>query len=150
MKLRALNTREVKQIHQIMKNQWGPPPKFKLDFAFLKGENKIFIINRDIGKIDFHKLKINSMGLYLGELKKDQLILSIEGSQLIGPKSQKNIVEVNKTQLKEWLKGEQIEATGKGFVIVKHKKDYFGCGKIIENKIRNYVPKTRRLSFIDS
>jgi len=38
------------------------------------------------------------------------------------------------------------DTKSKGFVIVKSSNDFFGCGKIKENKMLNYVPKSRRLA----
>ena len=38
-----------------------------------------------------------------------------------------------------------IKTNLKGFVIIKHKKDFLGSGKASENKIGNFIPKERRL-----
>ena len=79
--------------------------------------------------------------------------LSIEGSQIIGPKATKNVVEINDEQVKQWLKGEDLEIEDKnnysGFVIIKNKNDFLGTGKIKDNKILNYVNKGRRVNIID-
>lgn len=135
---------------RLIKNSWGA--ELKLDYVFLRSDkDKLHIVNREIERIDFSKLRVNSMGLYIGELKNNQLRLTIEGSQLIGPLSTKNVVDISKDQLKEWLKGNEIESEeGEGFVIVRHENDYFGCGKAKEGKILNYVPKTRRLNMIEA
>ena len=34
---------------------------------------------------------------------------------------------------------------GKGYVIIRHEGDYLGCGKYVDGKILNHVPKERRL-----
>lgn len=147
-----MNSKETKQIRNTIKKQWEFEDK--LDYAFIKSDkDKLYIINKEIEKINFENLKINSIGLYLGELKNNQLRLSIEGSQLIGPKAKKNVIELDKIDLKEWLKGEEIETidkTKEGFVIIKNKNDYLGTGKVKDGKILNYVPKTRRLEMIES
>jgi len=92
------------------------------------------------------KLRINSLGLYFGKIEKDGLRLSIEGSQLIGNKSKKNVIKLDDNQVKEWMAGEVLEIKDyKGFVIIKHKNDFLGCGKAKEDRILNFVPKTRRL-----
>ncbi len=150
MKQKALNTKEVKQLMQLIKNNWGA--ELKLDYVFLRSDkDKLHIMNKDIKNIDISRLKVNSMGLYIGEFKNNQLRLTIEGSQLIGPLSTKNVVDISKDQLKEWLKGNEIESkNGNGFVIVRHENDYFGCGKAKEGKILNYVPKARRLDMIET
>ncbi|MBI4140217.1 hypothetical protein HY485_00100, partial [Candidatus Woesearchaeota archaeon] len=100
-----------------------------------------------VDQIDFSKLRINSIGLYFAEFRNNELRLSIEGSQIIGPKATKNVVELNNDELKQWLRGEDLEkeCDENGFVIIKHGNDYLGCGKIKEGKVLNFVPKARRL-----
>ena len=148
MKLKPMNSKAVKQLLKIMENQWGFEEK--LDYHIFKSEkDNIYLLSRDLEKFDYYKLKINAMGLYFGEYKNNLFRLSIEGSQLIGPKCNKNVVEVTKEELSEWLKGEELKKEGyTTFVIIKHGKDYFGTGKGKDDKILNYVPKTRRVKVI--
>ncbi|HJO01504.1 MAG: hypothetical protein QF655_02910 [Candidatus Woesearchaeota archaeon] len=149
--LKILNTKEIKQILKLIENQWNA--KLKLNYAFLKNnKNRIFIINKDISKIDLEKLRINSIGMYFCETRNDKIRLSIEGSQIVGPKAMKNIVEINSLQVKQWMKGEDLEIENKGdyngFVIIKHNNDFLGTGKYKDGKVLNYVGKSRRVSII--
>ncbi len=143
--LKILNKKQIKLILKKLEAQFGF--KDTLDFVFLQNrEGKIFLINKDIAKVDLSKLRINSIGLYFGKIEQDELRLSIEGSQLIGKKAKKNIVELNSQQLKQWLKGEDIENNKhQGFVIIRHNKDFLGTGKAKQDKILNFVPKARRI-----
>ena len=88
---------------------------------------------------------------YYHFVKDNKIRLSIEGSQLIGPKAKKNIVELNDKEAKEWLKGIDLDkkTNNNGFVLIKHKNDFIGCGKQMKDKILNYVPKIRRLNVSD-
>ena len=143
--LQILNSKEIKEILKLIEKQWSA--KLKPDYAFLRNnKNRIFIINRDVSKIDFSKLRINSIGMYFCDLE-NGIRLSIEGSQIVGPKAAKNIVEINESQVKQWLKGEDLEVNGNysGFVIIKHNDDFLGTGKFKENKVLNYVSKSRRI-----
>lgn len=146
--LKILNSREIKEILKLIEKQWGA--KLKLDYAFLKNpKNRVFIINKeDISKIELEKLRINSIGMYFCEIDKLGIRLSIEGSQLIGKKAEKNIVEINEEQAKQWLKGEDLEIKGNysGFVIIKYNNDFLGNGNYKNGKILNYVSKSRRVS----
>ena len=146
--LKILNSKEIKEIHKLIESQWGA--KIKMDYGFLKNaKNRIFIINRDISKIDFSKLRLNSVGMYFCEADKIGIRLSIEGSQIIGPKANKNIVEIDEGETKKWFKGEDLEKECndcKGFVILKNKNDFIGTGRYSNGKILNYVSKTRRIS----
>ena len=145
--LKILNSKEIKQILRLIENHWGA--KIKLDCGFLKNQkNRIFLISKDISRIDVSRLKINSIGMYFCEIDNQGIRLSIEGSQIIGPKAHKNIVEINEEEIKEWFIGEGIEKECKdcsGFVILKRENDFFGNGKYANGKILNYVGKSRRV-----
>ena len=144
--LKILNRKAVKEILALIEKQWDA--EIDLDCVFLQDkEGKIFIINKEFAEIDLTKLRVNSMGLYIAQLMPDGIRLSIEGSQLIGLKAKKNILELTEKQAKEWFQGNDIEIKTemKNYVILKHNKDFLGTGKIKENKILNYIPKSRRL-----
>lgn len=146
--LKILNSKEIKQILKLIENQWNA--KLKLDHAFLKNnKNRVFIVNKDISKIDLSKLRINSIGMYFCETRNNEIRLSIEGSQLVGPKSSKNIIEIDEEQTKQWLKGEDLEIkenNHSGFLIIKHNNYFLGTGRFKNNKILNYVSKSRRIN----
>lgn len=148
-RLKILNKKEIKQILRKIKEQWGA--ELDLDYAFLMSpKNKIYIVNRDVSKIDLSKLNINNIGLYFGELKLDELRLSIEGTQIVGEKANKNIVELNKEQAREWFRGENVEIDEDlhGFILLKHNNDFLGCGKYSIGRILNFVAKARRVELI--
>ena len=145
--LKFLNSKETKEILKLIEEQWGA--KLKLDYTFARNnKHRVFIVNKDISKIDFSKLRINSVGMYFCDLE-NEIRLSIEGSQIIGPKAAKNIVEINESQVRQWLKGEDLEIKGDydGFVIIKSNNDFLGTGKYKEGKVLNYVNKGRRVSY---
>lgn len=144
--LKILNTREAKEIFSTIESQWGA--KLKLDYALLQNnQNRIFLANRELSKISLEKLRINSIGMYFCETG-NGIRLSIEGSQLVGPKANKNIAEINEDQAKRWMKGEDLDIEGdySGFVILKNKDDFLGTGKYRDGTILNYVGKERRIS----
>jgi len=144
--LTILNRKQIKKILQLLNKQFGF--KDDLNYVFLQNrDGKIFFVNKSIGNLDLNKLRINSIGLYFGKLENDGLRLSIEGSQIIDDQAKKNLVELNEKQVKEWIAGEDLEIKDySGYVLIKHKKDFLGCGKAKENRILNFVPKTRRFS----
>jgi len=145
--LKILNKKEIKEIINLIEKQWGA--KLKLDYVFLRNnKNRVFVVNKDISKIDLSKLRINSFGMYFCEIDRIGIRLSIEGSQLVGPKATKNLIEINEKQTKQWLKGEDLEIKENysGFVILKHNNYFLGTGKFKENKVLNYVGKSRRIN----
>lgn len=148
--LKILNNKEIKEILKLIEKQWGA--KLKLDYGFLKNnKNRVFVISKDISKIDISKLRLNSVGMYFCEIDKHGIRLSIEGSQIVGPKSTKNIVELDEEETKKWFKGEDLEKECQdcsGFVILKNNNDFLGTGKYANGKVLNYVGKSRRVNVI--
>ncbi len=140
-------SRDLKQFCKKVNDQYGKVPESFEKLAFVQGKDKIYIIERDVGKIDLKNIRINSIGLYIAEVKGGQLRLSIEGAQIIGPTATKNVCEITEEQLKEWFKGQDLKMEGdySGFVILKCRNDYVGTGKYREGLILNFVPKARRL-----
>lgn len=154
-RLKILNSKEKKQLLEILKKQWAISEKslgrIAKEYVFLEAEKKgrIYIANSSISKIDDKKLRLDSIGLYFASRMKDGIRLSIEGSQIIGKDAKENIVELTAEEAKEWMQGNNIiknNEKSKGFVIVKHKDNFMGCGKIVDNKILNYIPKARRIN----
>jgi len=144
--LKILNKKEIKNILDIIKKQFDA--EFKSDYVFLISEkNKIYIVNRDIERVDLSKLRVNSYGVYFGELRENELRLSVEGSQIIGKIAKKGVFELDDKNLKDWFNGLDLDVEcEKGFVILKHKDDFVGCGKSLGNKVFNYLPKIRRFN----
>lgn len=144
--LKILNKRETKKILAMAKEQWGFDEEF--DYVFLEtGKGRIYIANKEIFNLDLSQVRINSIGIYFAETRSG-IRLSIEGSQIIGPKATKNVVELNDGEAKLWMYGtdldKQTECTG--FVIIKYKNDFLGTGKqTADGKILNYVSKVRRM-----
>ena len=146
--LKILNNKEIKEIYKLIEKQWGS--KLKLDYGFLKNnKNRIFVVSKDISRIELSKLRLNSVGMYFCEIDDRGIRLSIEGSQIVGPKATKNIVELDEEDTKKWFKGEDLEKYCSGcggFIILKNKNDFLGTGKYVNGKILNYVSKTRRVN----
>ena len=145
MELHILNSKEKKNLSKLIKKQFDCDFTFNYE-VFMNTKNKIFILNKDVSKIELDELRINSLGLYFGELSRDELTLTIESSQIIGPIAKNNVLKLDYDQAKNWMKGEDFDIDTKleGFVIIKNKDDFLGCGRIVNNKLLNYVPKERR------
>jgi len=145
--LKILNSKEIKAILKQIEAQWGA--KLRLNYVFLQNsQNKVYIVNRDISKLNLDNLRINSIGLYFCELSKVGIRLSIEGSQIVGPKASKNILEIDKEQSEQWLRGQDLPAEGnhKGFVLIKHRNDFSGTGLFKNGQVLNFVGKERRIA----
>ncbi len=146
MELKILNSRELKELRKIIEFQYGI--KERLDYVFLlSGKDDVYVINDAVKEFDLDSVKINTIGIYIGENRFDTFRPSIEGSQLFGPLAKKNVLEVDSKVMKMWMYGLDIPCKEKlaGYVIIKSGTDYLGSGKYKENKILNHVPKGRRI-----
>ena len=142
--LRKLSNKEKKDLLKNLEEIFGFTKKLEYNF-FINENKRIFIFNRDI-EIDFSKLRVNSMGLYFAN-HESELRLTIEGSQILGPYSKKNILEIDEKTLEEWIYGKDISSSKEfnGFVIIKNNNDFYGTGKYKNGIILNHIPKERRL-----
>ena len=143
--LKILNTREVKKIKELLKEQFGFSGV--LDYAFLlNAKGRLFIVNRDVSRIDLKKLRVDKYGLYFGELR-DDLRLSMEGAQIVGGKAKKNIVELNEEEIREYFLGLDLEkdlGLESRWLLLKYGGDVISCAKYKDKKILNFLPKIHR------
>lgn len=147
-KRKILNKKRIKEILESIKQQFGSVAK--LDYGFvLTAKEKVYIVNKEIGQVDLDGARINSLGMYFCEYRHNQVRLSIEGSQLVGPTATKNVLSLTDDQAIQWMNGQELEidnpAVDRQFVIIKNNKDFLGSGKIIDGKLLNFIPKVRRL-----
>lgn len=148
--IEILKKSERKKILKILEERFGFEDL--RDFYLLKmGKNRVRIIHKDFDKVNLEGMRVRFLGLEFCILtKKEEVRLTIEGSQIIGRKAKKNVLLVNEEAAKEWMNGKTPVIKGKnveeGFVIVKWKDDILGCGRYAKNKLWSFVPKWRRVS----
>jgi NOL1/NOP2/fmu family ribosome biogenesis protein len=119
------------------------------------GKERIILFSGEVSEKEIQILdrfaRIEGVGVYFAKIdeKTNDIRLSIEGTQFLKNQITKNIFELNEKQAEEWMMGQDLNiATGKkGFYIIKFKEDFLGTGKISENKISNFIPKSRRLKY---
>jgi NOL1/NOP2/fmu family ribosome biogenesis protein len=150
-----LNSKERKKILEKLEDQFDCDTAFLKSYAFLFKENdgRVHICNADVAEeLSKKELRVDTAGLYIATLLPNgELRLSIEGSQLLGPHSKKNILEITDDEFAMWIRGHAVEKETdlRGFVMLKHGEDFCGCGKPVRDEksgkksIHNYIPKTR-------
>jgi len=141
--LKILNSKEKNIIFNKLKEHFGIK-ELRLDYVFFKNnEGKIFLLNNDVSKLDLDKLKINSLGVYFGVFE-NSFRLSIEGTQLVGDRASKNIIELEDPT--KWLEGNDVNIeSDNGLKIVKSGRDFLGTGQLKNGVLINYIPKERRI-----
>ena len=153
-KFHILNKKETQKILSLLSQQFGV--KNIPGILIKRGVEKIFFFQGDFTERDLKQLEnytqIERIGLYFAKIFQDKkgqeyIRLSIEGSQILSNQITKNIFELNESQSKKWMQGEEllIKTRKKGFLIMKYKDDFLGTGKASEEKIGNFIPKSRRL-----
>lgn len=148
-RFKILNSKDIKNIKKVLEQQYGFSGKLDGVFLFNESKRKLYLISEDIKKIMELKIKSDNVGLNIGSLDNNRFRFTIEGSQLYGKSCKKNIIELNEEEAKRWMRGEDIDIKDnmdyEWYVIIKHKNDFLGSGKISTNKILNYVSKARRV-----
>ncbi|WXG40033.1 MAG: hypothetical protein WED07_04300 [Candidatus Freyarchaeum deiterrae] len=137
-------TDSTQKVSMIIEKQFGVKINFKFREA---GKNKVYAY-KECTNLEKQSIEIVHYGVYFGRFDKDGLRLSIEGAQLIGKEAKRNIIEIDHNKAVKWMKGEdlKIESGAQGYVILKWKNYYLGCGEIKNGTIKNHLPKDRRIT----
>ncbi len=121
----------------------------KLDYIVLKfGQDKLRLYSGNLSFEDLIKLdknlRVENVGLYFA--REDDSRLSFDSLFLFKDKINKNILDINDEQLKEWFKGNELSIEyDKGFIVLRNNGELVGIGKSTGEKITNYVPRERRI-----
>ncbi len=150
---KVLNEKEIEEIEDIIEKNYGCKVGLHSYKVFMTGEEKIWIVSKDIDFRLFDVLKrCYRIGIYFGKLKRNKKIkLSIEGAIMVGRKAKRNIVIVGEEEAKNFIQGydvkakEMIDAELHNFILVKHKEDFIGVGILRDGYVENLVPKARRM-----
>lgn len=148
-KIDILKGKEQKEIFEKLKNQFGI--KNVNGTLFMRGKERVFLYSGNLDEKDIRKIEeisfIERIGVYLGKIERDEIRLSIEGTQILKDQLSKNIVELTKEEMETWMMGHEVRrVTGfNGFVVMMFNSEPLGCGKASAEKITNFIPKSRRL-----
>jgi NOL1/NOP2/fmu family ribosome biogenesis protein len=147
--IQILNQKQIQESYRSLKEQFGID---KIPGRIMKlGEEKLFLFTGDATDEEIKKLEnivpVERLGVYFAKIIKEDVKLSIEGSQILKEQIKNNIFELNDEQAEKWMMGQELNLkSGKrGFVVMKYQDNFLGCGKASEEKISNFIPKMRRL-----
>ncbi len=149
MTLHILKPKEKKQIERQLNEQFGIK---KVPGIIIKtGTERLFLFQGNLDKkeiLDLEKtIPIERIGVYFAKFQANKIRLSIEGVHILKDQITKNIFELDEKQTQQWMSGNElnIKIGGKDFLVMKYKNNFLGTGKASENKITNFIPKSRRL-----
>ena len=145
-----LNGKEMKHIKDILIEQFGA--SLEQDYAYITtAKERLFLINKDVGKLELKNLIIDKVGLYFGEVMDNgEVRLSKEGTQLVVREAQqalKNTVQLSAEEVKRYFQGQNIEkdlGLENRMVLLLYGKEVLGCAKYKEKVILNFLPKIHR------
>ncbi len=140
MRARAMGskTERVKEVLKLLTEQFGIKElPFRLEE---RGKGRFYAFTCNF-EGSHHR------GIYFGTLERGGFRLSIDGAALAGGLATKNVVELSDEEAELWMRGEDIEIEGiRGYVILKWRNFFIGCGRGEGEKIKNFVAKNRRIS----
>ena len=147
--IKILSEQEKRKIENQLHAQFGIkeiPGKI-----VMRGEEKLFLFTGEATEEEIRKIEavspVEKVGVYFAKLINEEIKLTIEGTQLLKEQITKGIFHRNDSQAEEWMMGRELNLKSglKGFVVMKNNDDYLGCGKASQEKITNFIPKSRRL-----
>ena len=151
-KFKILNSREVKRFKVVLNDTFGY--SLRKDYAYLMNDRKrVFLINKDLARLDLDKLVVDRIGLYFAEYKNNLVRLSKEGAQLFIQEAKENKVklscflELEESEVKYYFKGVDLSkdlGEESKTLILTYKHNVLGYAKYKEGKILNYLPKIHR------
>lgn len=147
--LKILNESEKREIERELEEQFGI--KNIPGLILRKGEERLFLFSGSFNKKEIKNLEkivpVERIGVYFAKLMDGKVKLSIEGTYALKNQIEKNIFELEENQVEDWMKGQElpVKTEKRSFLVMKYKNDFLGTGKASEEKIGNFIPKSRRL-----
>lgn len=154
MQIDFIKKAEKREIIEQLSQQFGIS---EIPFLLLRsGKERIRAYSGSLSKdeiLEFNKtVNIEAIGLYFArqspERENTEIRLSTDAIHLLREQINKGIIELNREQTEDWFRGKDIfieNKSLKGFVILKNKDNFVGCGKIAQDRILNFLPKERRI-----
>ena len=146
-----LDNSKKKKILKMLNKAYGIE---KLPHLFLQsGKDKIRIFSGSLSKEEIRELskivKVDSIGMKICNLAEESVRLNYDALNFPTIKEQitENIQEINESQLKEWMAGNDLQITPETeakFIVIKHKNQFYGIARN-QGFLKNYIPKERRI-----
>ena len=147
--IKLLSTKEKKEILKKLNEQFGVT---EIPGILIKsGQDRLFFFSGSLDELEIRNIEreipIERLGVYFARIVDDFPKLSIEGSQLLSSQIKKNVFELSKEQMNDWMNGRDLlfKSDMRGYYVMRYKGDFLGCGKFSAEKISNFIPKARRL-----
>jgi NOL1/NOP2/fmu family ribosome biogenesis protein len=152
MKVELFDNTKKKKVIQILNNNYGIT---ELPWLLIKtSKEKIRAYSGGLSWDELNELAktihIELVGMPLCSIIDENARINFDAINLPIIKNQikENFIEITEEELKEWIKGNNIERESNltaPFVLVRYKNDFFGVASNRRTFLQNYVPKERRI-----
>ena len=152
MKIELLDKTKKKKFLNLLEKSYGIS---NLGYLFIKsGKDKFRIFSGSLSKEELNDLAksihVELLGSRVANMDEENIRISFDAINIPKIKEQitENIIKVNDSQAKEWMKGNNLQISVENkvrYVAIKHKDDFLGVGRVQGDFIKNYVPKERRV-----
>jgi NOL1/NOP2/fmu family ribosome biogenesis protein len=146
--MKPISSSQKKKIVKQLNDKFGISkiPHLLLQF----GKEKIRFYSGSLSKDELIRLdkniRIENIGLYALKNEKEITRLTLDGTQLLKNQISKNILEINESQAKDWMQGNDLSfKLDRELKIIRYDNEFLGSGKSTGERITNFVPKKRRI-----
>ncbi|MEM0328967.1 MAG: hypothetical protein QXW02_01105 [Nitrososphaerota archaeon] len=147
--MRMLTSAERKHLVRRLMDQHGVEDAFESLILIRSGQGRIRAATKEAYEVACRLRKVQQVGLYVAKIVKGDVVLSIEGSQLLGSAITRNVVELSEEEAEEWMKAAPIQKSGKfegRYVVARCGDFYLGSGRVSrDGRIYPQVAKWRRI-----
>lgn len=139
---------KVNAVLNYLEERFGIPRNVFAQYDLID-EGDIWLVSKDVASFEIRTFR--RKGLRLARFFKDGKIkITTAALQIIGKFAIKNIVYIDENELLMYVRGLDIERTlsnvEPGQVIIKYKSDCIGLGLYQNGRIKNQLPKGRRIA----
>lgn len=112
-------------------------------FTIAKREENLYLLPETM--LNYNNLNVVTVGTYLGTLSKGVFKIAHNAYHTL-PEIFENKIELNNSQIDEYLKGYELNIDSKieGISVITHLGIPIGGGKIVNGKLKNYYPQNLR------
>jgi NOL1/NOP2/fmu family ribosome biogenesis protein len=147
--MRLLTSAERRYLIKRLVDQHGIEDAFDDLVLIRAGQGRIRTATKEAYEVACRLRRTQQVGLYVAKIVKGDVILSIEGSQLLGNMITKNMVELSEKEAEEWMRAAPIQRPerieGK-YVVARCGDFYLGSGRVSrDGRIYPQVAKWRRV-----
>ena len=148
--MRLLSSSELKYLRERLRVQYGVENAFEGYVLIRAGQDRIRATTSETLEVATRLRKVQQVGLYIAKLIKSDIVLSIEGSQLLDGAIKKNVIELSEEEAEKWMKAAPIERSREKsearYVVARCGDLYLGSGRFSrDGRIYPQVAKWRRI-----